>query len=334
MAQTQYLSTDPTAGEYLSADPSAGEGYWEDKGGFIGKVWHPPGVLPGQDPTSHRVDTDVVPGIAPETLLLGLQGGRFVLDAMRNLPSGAQRALAGVQASLRFATPLVKFEASRMVLRRFGVPDLLAEPIAFGIAGYRRGGPTAAEPAPAPPEPAPTGPAGTGTAWRPGWMPPTPVTEPAPAAAAAGPVASAPAAPAPPTAPATPQFAPTPPPPSGSGFGWSPQQIRNEVGQAARRAKLTLSADDLAQADALVQAGQTPETAVRTVAPPPKPPKLKVTAAEMGEYTRLRKLGKSHAEATGIVQAQRDFAARFGTPSSEAVRQAVEKRNVTGEWPE
>jgi hypothetical protein len=154
------------------------------------------------------------------------------------------------------------------------------------------------------------------------------------AARAAAPAASPPGVPAPPAAAATPLSAPTPPPPSGSPTApMSPQRIQNELGLAARRAGLKLTEPQYAEAALRVQGGETPVAAVTAVAPPPPPPKLKISAAEMGTYTALRKLGTSHQDAMAAVQAQRDLVAALGTPSSEAVRQAVADRNVSGRWP-
>jgi hypothetical protein len=143
----------------------------------------------------------------------------------------------------------------------------------------------------------------------------------------APPLAAPPDVPAPPAAAAAPAPAPTSP----AASTWSPQRIRNEVGLAARRGKLTLSDAQLDQADALVQAGQSPASAVRSVAPPPK---VKITAAEMGVYTELRRRGLTQAQAADLIATQRQLAQSLGTPSSEAIRQAVEQRNLTGRWDE
>src|SRR5262245_29092273 len=172
--------------------------------------------------------------------------------------------------------------------------------------------------------------------------PRTPTYAPRPSPGSAAPPPTAPAVPEPPVAPAPPESAPTPAAPSG--FGWSPQRIRNEVGLAARRMKVTLTDAQAQAAQDLVATGRMPTAAVAEVAPPktaaalepalPPAAKPKVTAAEMKEYTRLRRLGKSHAEATAVLQVQRDLAQRLGTPTSEVVRQTVAERNVSGEWPE
>jgi hypothetical protein len=143
---------------------------------------------------------------------------------------------------------------------------------------------------------------------------------------------AAPPVPARPVAPPATLPAGTPAPTSPQ--GWSAQQVRNEVGIAARRAKLTLTPKQLEEADALVKAGQSPIGAVTAVAPPPPPPpaKLQVTAAEMGTYGELRRLGKTHAEAVDLIRVQRELATQLGTPPSETVRQAIAERNATGRW--
>jgi hypothetical protein len=356
MSDQQLLSADPAAG-LLSTDPRAGtvtpppppQGYWEDRGGFIGKIWHPPGVAPGQDATARRVDTNIIGGtqgggVAPEDVLAGGMAGRAIVGAARSSGAGAAVTEAIAQAS-----PYVKFTVAKHTLEAAGVPSILAEPAAYFISGYRRGAQAAEVPGPVDPaaphldRSVPVPPSaltpqqlrerifsGQG-------IPPPAVEKPplgaraaatAPAAPPidAAPPASPPDVPAPPAAAAAPAPAPTSP----AASTWSPQRIRNEVGLAARRGKLTLSDAQLDQADALVRAGQSPASAVRSVAPAPK---LTVTAAEMSAYTALRRAGKTQQEAVAVLQAQRDLAARLGTPTSEAVRQAVEERNLTGRWP-
>jgi predicted house-cleaning NTP pyrophosphatase (Maf/HAM1 superfamily) len=119
--------------------------------------------------------------------------------------------------------------------------------------------------------------------------------------------------------------------------GWSPQRIQNELGIQARRQKVTLTEPQYQEATALVRAGQSPAQAVQAMGTPkavPAAPKLKVSAAETSTYLQLRHMGKSDAEAKALIQLQRDLAQRLNMPSSEAVRQSVAGRNVTGEWPE
>jgi hypothetical protein len=76
-----------------------------------------------------------------------------------------------------------------------------------------------------------------------------------------------------------------------------------------------------------------------TVAPRPSPTvteppvvKPKMTAAEVTEYTRLRRRKMTDAEAKEAILAARSLAARLGGASSEEVRKAVKHRNETDAW--
>lgn len=97
-----------------------------------------------------------------------------------------------------------------------------------------------------------------------------------------------------------------------------------------------LSADEQQALEALVKQGY-PEADVRaeiaksrpSVNPTPKPI---LNAAEMKEYLRLTRSGKSHADAMQLIDAQRQMTQRLQTPSSETVRRAVVDRNATGRW--
>jgi hypothetical protein len=90
------------------------------------------------------------------------------------------------------------------------------------------------------------------------------------------------------------------------------------------------------QAETLVRAGHTPAAAVQAAASPSTPPtaKVKVSAAELGAYSELRRLGRTHAQAAKIIETQRMLAEKLGLPTSEAVRQLIAQRNATGRWPE
>jgi hypothetical protein len=105
------------------------------------------------------------------------------------------------------------------------------------------------------------------------------------------------------------------------------------VGLAARRAKLTLTDAQYAEAEALVLKGQSPASAVRAVAPAPTLKLTDLTTAEMRAYTAARKDGVPHDEAMKLVAATRELVTRLGTPSPAAVREAVAERNATGRWP-
>jgi hypothetical protein len=152
----------------------------------------------------------------------------------------------------------------------------------------------------------------------------------------APPAASPPVTQGPPAAP----VARTPAPGSSGAPQLSPQQLRNEVGLAARRQNLKLSDQELEIADGMVRQGVSPADAVKTVAqvakPAPTPPaaKPKLSAAETKEYVRLRSAGKTNQEAMEALRQQREFVAQFGTPSTADVRSRVAERNATGRWPQ
>jgi len=335
----------------------------------------------GRDETSQRLDRAVatgVPGIGtltPEELLAGgaiVRGiGRVALSP--EIATTAGRVLAAARAAGGVGWGVAKYEGTKLVLEKVGVPSDIAGMLAFGVFG--RPGPATATaetgelarpPADAPhldrsvPVPASVLTAeeraqriayGTGT------PPPKPVKPPiaarTPAPEPVAPPEAAPAAPAPPDVSPGPSAAPGPPgapaPATPAGFGWSPQRIQNELGLAARRMKVSLTAPQYQEAADLVRQGQTPTAAVAQVnrgsgaspvAPgagpttPPPGPKPKVPAAVMAEYARLRRLGKSHAEAVDILEFQQALIRRMGTPSTEAVREAVAERNASGRWPE
>ena len=349
------------------------EGYWEHpRGGRIpqsaitanpeeaqrliqekGWQWHPPAAPGGHAMVS---GVPVVGDINPEDVLYGYGLVRGVGAAARAVSGAVPRVVAGTQQLMRNAVPYAKFEAVKWGLVKLGTPEPLADLIAMRVSGYtRRGGATAEAPAGAPPpaEPVPAAAAPTAgpaiprrvapAGARPSQMTPEElrvrvlgpeaVSAPGPTtplAALGAPAAAPPAAPAPPVAPPSPPPAPRSP----AASSWSPQRIRNEVGLAARRAKVTLTEDQLGRADDLVQAGQTPTEAVAAVSPLQPPPKVKITAAEMGAYTELRRRGRSHEEATAAILAQRQLAGRLGTPTPEEVRQSVAEREVTGRWPD
>lgn len=113
----------------------------------------------------------------------------------------------------------------------------------------------------------------------------------------------------------------------------SPQQIRNEVGLAARRNGVALSETELAAADALVAQGQTPVEAVLSLKPravadpvPAMAVKPKLTTAEATVYAQLRQAGKSHTEALSIIDQQKQLAAALGTPSVEQMNRDMATR--------
>jgi hypothetical protein len=235
------------------------------------------------------------PLVPPVGRLLQTIGGKAV--------AGAKYYSAAAKAAAVQATPVLKYEAAKTTLEGIGLPSSLAMPIAMVVSGYKRGAKA----------------------------PATATTSAAPEAAAAARVSPAASIPAVPTSPAVPSAsvsAPTRP----AGPQWSPQRIRNEVGLAEKRAKVKLTERQREAADGLVAQGQSPAEAVKAVAPP-QPARLKLKAEESKEYVRMRKAGKSHQEVAEAIEAQREFARQFGTPSVEDVRKAVASRNTTGRWP-
>jgi hypothetical protein len=150
-------------------------------------------------------------------------------------------------------------------------------------------------------------------------------------AAPASPRGSTPATPASPAAPSAAGSAATRP----AGPQWSPQRLRNEVGLAARRQKATLTEQEYAVVEGMVQQGVKPADAVATVAQQiAKPPtaKLRLSVAEAKEYMRLRGAGKTDQEAAEAIRMQQKLAKQFGLPSSKTVQQQVAHRNATGRW--
>jgi hypothetical protein len=148
-------------------------------------------------------------------------------------------------------------------------------------------------------------------------------------AAPASPRGSTPATPASPAAPSAAGSAATRP----AGPQWSPQRLRNEVGLAARRQKATLTEQEYAVVEGMVQQGVKPADAVATVAQQiAKPSKLRLSVAEAKEYMRLRGAGKTDQEAAEAIRMQQKLAKQFGLPSPKTVQQQVAHRNATGRW--
>lgn len=115
------------------------------------------------------------------------------------------------------------------------------------------------------------------------------------------PVPAAPSGPAtpPPTASATPPTAR----PHPEGGVWSPQRITSEIAIAARRAKVSLTGEDMQLATKAVEQGVSPAEAVaalKVLAQPP--PHLSEAAASA--YQALRKQGKSVEESLAMVEQQ------------------------------
>jgi hypothetical protein len=88
-----------------------------------------------------RLDSNIATvggvGIAPEDALMVGQAAKGIAAA-----TSAGGMVAGLKEAVKTANPVVKFEVSRRALKAVGVPDGVAEVIAFGVSGYRRGGKT------------------------------------------------------------------------------------------------------------------------------------------------------------------------------------------------
>lgn len=243
-----------------------------------------------------------------------------------------ERLVAGGKEIVEHSTPALKYEVAKSTLKHFGVPDPVAIPLALALSGYRGNGvkPTAAATTAAE----------------------TAAVREAEVAATASRGASTPGAPTPPVAAASPAAsAPSAPTPSAAPR-WSPQQVRNEVGLAMRRAQMNLTETQRLEADRLVRQGASPAEAVQQVAaaspaasaatttPAPAAPatttapaKLHLSAAEQPVYSQLRLAGKTHEEAAAAIEQLRALAQKLGMPSSETVRTTTAARNAKGRWP-
>lgn len=183
---------------------------------------------------------------------------------------GAEGLIGGAKELVNQTAPAVKYEMAKAALTAMGLPPSLAIPAAIAASGYRPGKRT-------------SGAAAT--------------TKAETTAATVSPRASTPVVPEPPASSGSAA-------PLRAGPAWSPQQIRNEVGLAERRAGLTLTEEQRAVADQLVKQGHPPGDVVKALA------------------------GQLQGEAAAGA-----LAAKFGLPSTEAVQGAVAARNATGRWP-
>jgi hypothetical protein len=351
MPDQQYVSTDPTEGEYLSTDPNAGQPM-RTMQGMPSRTWRDRiymspsreaelGLAP--KPVYDRPDNSIL-GVPPELALVpGIGVGRAVAGA-----TGATGKLAaGAGAAVMQAAPAIKYEAVKTALESAGMPPALATTIALATSGYS---PTARS-LPRPRR-APTA------------KPPVEATPAASPAAPAAPAASAPVAATPPVPPAartpaqTPPAAPSPtqasPVPAHDTAGrtlhtrWadrtpgqqSVQSVRNDVGIAAKRAKVELSKAGHQVAEQLVRNGKTPVEAVAEIAGRPAAPaaaqsmpRMRLNADEMKEYARLVKAGKSDVEAKLAIAQQRELVATTGATPLPKARSRVASRQATGKWP-
>lgn len=81
-------------------------------------------------------------GIPPEAVLMGpLQAGRAMLDPALSM---AGKAVAGAGTMLSHAAPVIKYEATKHLLMKAGLPESVATLAAAAASGYKRGGTTKA----------------------------------------------------------------------------------------------------------------------------------------------------------------------------------------------
>lgn len=231
--------------------------------------------VPGE--TKPRLDENIATvggvGIAPEDALMAGMAAKGIAKATT---TGGM--IAGLKEAVKNADPIVKFEVTRRALRSAGVPDGAAEIIAFGISGYRRGAKTPTPSSPDSPhlDLSARVPAGGLTqqqiaerlaAARTQGMA-APAVEPqmsprpSPSNVPAMPPKPAPVAEPPPVEAPTPAaIAPF----NGPRLVPSPQKLANDLGIAAKRAGVTVTAaDDVAVLQA-VRGGADPATAIADV---------------------------------------------------------------------
>lgn len=238
----------------------------------------------GASPELHREDNSLL-GLPPEAAVasgLGIGGA-----VMRAGVAGASKVAAAGKAAMGMATPIVKYEATRTVLEKVGVPAPLAVVAAMAVSGYKLGGKATASEATLPAAAEATAPA-VAEAVSPVAAAPAPVA--APAASPPSPV-PAPASAPPPVPPVSPPLPPPQPP------------VQRPVGPPktveAMKAYIVKSGLSPEVADALVaklQAGKgNPERLIPSapVEPPPAPaPARPVTAPPPKPLTMGQAEGK------------------------------------------
>lgn len=262
-------------------------------------TWEDKGIAgkvwhPNEGPTNERG--------RPDNSILGMPPEMALLPAVgisRAVAGGLNlggKAIAGGKAALSHAAPALKYEATKVALESVGIPAPLATSVAIMVSGYKRSAKPAVKTS----------------------------------GASAPPAVSSPGAPASPAAPSAPAVAPTSP----AGPQWSPQRLRNELGLAARRNKVTLTEQEYEVAAGMVQQGVPATDAVKTVAAqlakPQAAPRLKLNVEEAKVYMRLRGQGKTHQDAQEAIQGLRDLGK--GLPSTKTVQTKVAERNATGRW--
>lgn len=265
-------------------------------------------------PLAHPTGIDMIDDFTSPVGLASLAAGGAGI-ARAGLTGGIA---AGAKEGLATAAPVIKYEATRTMLRAMKVPDSLAIPIAMVVSGYKKG----AKPEPVA-EPVPTAaPAtvpGTGTSMVPAPMP----------APAGVPVASAPAGPMPPSAAAPPPMSPVvpggqsvAPPPMPEAPASAPPPMNNLPDQRA------LNDAALAARRASYQA--------RSAQPPPAPvvpAKPMLLASEAKAYIKLLESGKTAKEAMEAIVAQRAFQAQFGLTTPTAAETKFPKGQRGGTQP-
>ncbi len=131
------VPTGPKPGEDVTALMNATPAAPEKPSGRDFKIFGVNIHVPPED--KPRLDSNIAMvggvGIAPEDALMVGQAAKGIATA-----TSAGGMVAGLKEAVKTANPVVKFEVSRRALKAVGVPDGVAEVIAFGVSGYRRGG--------------------------------------------------------------------------------------------------------------------------------------------------------------------------------------------------
>jgi hypothetical protein len=232
-------------------------------------------------------------------------------------PAAMRAAGPPLRAAAAQAPAWIRQEVIKRGLQTMGMPGRLAD--VAGRVGTRVSGPAVASPAPASASaPAVAGP---------------PILAGSSAAKSGAPSAPARSVPAHDTAGATldlPWAART----TGQ---QSPQWIRNDLGIAAARAKVTLSEDQYRAAAELVKQGATPRHVVAELAQPATS-SLEATLAalspdEQRAVLGLLQAGKSPEEALAAIEAQRSLVTKTGATPLPKARGRVAERQTTGRWP-
>lgn len=274
-------------------------------------------------------------GVAPEDVLMAGQAVRGIAKA-----TATGGALSGVKNAIMQADPIVKYQFVYHGLRAAGVPESFAIPAAMMASGYKRGakaapppdaGPvslpgyprTGTTPAPAAVEPAPH--LDTSVMARPGTLTSQQIGERIaamngkPKLAAQEPVYAPRPTPSevPPMPTPAPVAVPTPAAPA-----VSPARIANDLGLAARRAGVQLTAADDAAVLSAIAKGADPSQAIAE--------RIAVRAAEQAAAA-ARAQPSAEPPMTAEEMAAR-LTGKWGTPTDAEVATAVKNRNNTGQW--